>query len=112
LSGITLSLVDSYQWSGASMGFAFEWDGKKAAANASKHGVSFEEAATAFGDPLSVTVVDPGHSNDESRFVLIGRTVRDRTVVVVHTERGDNIRIISARLATRRESSDYEQGET
>ena len=93
------------------MGLTFEWDGDKAAANASKHGVSFEEASTAFGDPLSVTVADPDHSIDESRFVLIGRTVVGRTVVVVHTERGDNIRIISARLATRRESKDYEQGE-
>jgi uncharacterized DUF497 family protein len=93
------------------MGLAFEWDGDKAAANVSKHGVSFEEASTAFGDPLSVTVADPDHSIDESRFVLIGRTVIGRTVVVVHTERGDNIRIISARLATRRESKDYEQGE-
>jgi uncharacterized DUF497 family protein len=93
------------------MGLTFEWDGNKAAASASKHGVSFEEAATAFGDPLSITVADPGHSIDESRFVLIGRTVGGRTVVVVHTERGDNIRIISARLATRRESKDYEQGE-
>ena len=93
------------------MGLTFEWDVNKAAANTSKHGVSFEEAATAFGDPLSITVADPDHSIDESRFVLIGRTVRDRTVVVVHTERGDNIRIISARLAMRRESKDYEQGE-
>ena len=93
------------------MELTFEWDADKAAANAVKHGVSFEEASTAFGDPLSITVADPDHSIDESRFVLIGRTVRDRTVVVVHTERGDNIRIISARLATRRESKDYEQGE-
>ena len=92
------------------MGSTFEWDGNKAVANASKHGISFEEAATAFGDPLSITVADPDHSIDESRFVLIGKTVRDRTIVVVHTDRGDNIRIISARLATRRESSDYEQG--
>ena len=93
------------------MGLTFEWDANKAAANTSKHGVSFEEAATAFGDALSITVADPDHSIDESRFVLIGRTVRDQTVVVAHTERGDNIRIISARLATRRESKDYEQGE-
>ena len=93
------------------MGLTFEWDANKAAVNTIKHGVSFEEAATAFGDPLSITVADPDHSIDESRFVLIGRTVRDQIVVVVHTERGDNIRIISARLATRRESKDYEQGE-
>jgi uncharacterized DUF497 family protein len=93
------------------MGLTFEWDGHKAVANASKHGVSFEEAATAFGDPLSITVADPDHSIDESRFVLIGKTFKDRTVVVVHTERGDNIRIISARPATRREIKDYGQGE-
>ena len=60
---------------------------------------------------IRITVADPDHSIDESRFVLIGRTVGGRTVVVVHTEWGDNIRIISARLATRRESKDYEQGE-
>ena len=88
----------------------FEWDAKKAAANAEKHGVTFEEAATAFGDPLSITIDDPDHSEEEERFVLLGMTHRARIVVVVHTEEGgDAVRLISARLATRRERKDYEQ---
>lgn len=88
----------------------FEWDGNKAAANAEKHGVTFEEAATAFGDPLSITIDDPDHSEEEERFVLLGMTHRARIVVVVHTdEGGDAVRLIRARLATRRERKDYEQ---
>lgn len=87
----------------------FEWDSNKAAANLEKHGVSFEEASTAFGDPLSLTVDDPGHSGDEQRFVLLGLSFRGRLLVVAHTDRGDVVRIISARLATRRERRDYEQ---
>ena len=75
----------------------FEWDRDKAASNAEKHGVSFIEAITAFGDPLSLTIADPDHSVVEARYVLIGRTRRDRLVVVVHTEHGERIRIISAR---------------
>ena len=90
------------------MSLAFEWDQGKARANAGKHGVSFDEAATAFGDPLSVTIPDPDHSNEEDRSILLGSTYQDRLVVVVHTERGDNIRIISARLATRTERRAYE----
>jgi hypothetical protein len=88
----------------------FEWDAKKAATNAEKHGVSFEEAATAFGDPLSITIDDPDHSDEEERFVLLGMTHRGRIVVVAHTDAaGDAVRLISARLATRRERTDYEQ---
>ncbi len=90
------------------MGLIFEWDSNKAVSNVRKHGVSFEEAATAFGDPLSMTVADPDHSAEEHRFVLIGKIMGGRTVIVVHTERGDNIRLISARLATRREIEEYE----
>ena len=90
------------------MSLAFEWDPEKARANERKHGVSFDEAATAFGDPLSVTIPDPDHSDDEDRFILLGSTYRGRLLVVVHTERGDNIRIISARLATRTERYAYE----
>lgn len=88
----------------------FEWDSKKAKSNVAKHGVSFKEASTAFGDPLSVTIFDPDHSEDEQRFILLGRTYANRLVVVVHTERGHAVRIISARLATKRERRDYELG--
>jgi uncharacterized DUF497 family protein len=87
----------------------FEWDRDKAAANLEKHGVSFEEASTAFGDPLSLTVGDPDHADDEQRFVLLGLSFRGRLLVVAHTDRGDVVRIISARPATRREQRDYEQ---
>jgi len=85
----------------------FEWDPQKAAQNILNHGVSFEEALTAFGDPLSLTVFDAEHSHDEDRFVLLGATDGLRLVVVVHTQRGDSFRIISARLATRRERKAY-----
>ncbi|MBM4020049.1 MAG: BrnT family toxin [Planctomycetes bacterium] len=93
------------------MALAFEWDANKARANRAKHGVSFDEASTAFGDPLSITISDPLHSEDEERFVLIGRSLRNRLLVVVHTERGDRIRIISARPATRSERLRYEKNE-
>lgn len=86
----------------------FEWDPEKARRNVAKHGVSFEEAATAFGDPLSLTIFDPDHSEDEDRFILLGHTYTGRLVVVVHTDRGENVRIISARLATRRERKAHE----
>ncbi len=79
-------------------------------ANRRKHGVSFEEASTAFADPLSITVPDPDHSKDESRFVLVGRSTRERLVVVVHAERGAaEIRLIRARLASRSERHQYEE---
>jgi hypothetical protein len=74
-----------------------------------KHGVSFEEATTVFGDPLSLTIPDPAHSQIEDRFIILGRSHRHRLLVVVHTERGDNIRIISARPASRRERKHYEE---
>lgn len=92
------------------MGLVFEWDPNKAAANLSKHRVSFNEAATAFGDPLSITVLDPDNSASESRFIIVGRTHAGQTVVVVHTERRNRIRIISARFATRSERKAYEDG--
>lgn len=91
------------------MGLHFEWDARKAAINKNKHGVSFEEASTVFGDPLSLTIDDPLHSIGEERFVIIGRSYKQRTIVVVHTERGNNIRIISARLATSPEKKTYEE---
>jgi len=88
----------------------FWWDAEKARSNVSKHAVTFEEAASVFRDTLSVTVSDPLHSTEESRFVTMGQSERGRTLVVVHSELGDAIRIISARLATRRERRDYEEG--
>lgn len=91
------------------MGLTFEWDESKAAQNRRKHGVGFEEAATAFGDPLSLTIPDPDHSKAEDRFVLIGESFRSRLLVVVHTERGDSLRLISARLAKPSERRTYEQ---
>jgi uncharacterized DUF497 family protein len=85
----------------------FEWDPEKARRNFAKHGVSFEDAATAFGDPLSITRFDPDHSDDEDRFLLLGATHIGQLVVVAHTDRGDRVRIISARMATRRERRTY-----
>jgi uncharacterized protein len=85
----------------------FEWDPQKAARNLLDHAVSFEEAMSAFGDPLSLTVYDDDHSDYEDRYVLLGANDRSRLVVVVHTQRGENLRIISARLATRRERRAY-----
>ena len=87
----------------------FEWDPEKARANLAKHRVSFEEAMGAFLDPLSVTILDPDHGEGENRFVLIGQSSRGRLLVVVHTDRGRAIRLISARRATRRERRTYEQ---
>jgi len=91
------------------MGLAFEWDRNKARSNLAKHGVSFDEATTALGDPLSITISDPLHSELEERFVLIGYSLRNRLLVVVHAERGGHIRIISARPATGRERLGYEE---
>ena len=87
----------------------FEWNEQKATINKNKHGVSFEEANTVFGDPLSLTIDDPLHSRSEQRFIIIGRSIRQRTVVVVYVERRNKIRIISARLATSREKKTYEE---
>jgi uncharacterized DUF497 family protein len=87
----------------------FEWDAAKAVVNARKHGVAFEEAASAFADPLSLAIPDPDHSAGEARWVLLGRSVRGRLLVVAHTERGDTIRLISARTATLRERHCYEE---
>jgi len=92
------------------MSLTFEWDEGKAAENLTKHGVSFAEAATVFADPLSRTIPDPLHSNEEDRFVILGESAVGHALVVVHTHRGENIRIISARKATSRERKDYERG--
>ncbi len=87
----------------------FEWNPEKAETNLKKHGVSFEEAASVFFDPLSLTVSDPLHSNEESRFVITGFSEHGRQLVIAHTDRDDKIRIISARLATPNERRKYEQ---
>ncbi|MEZ5553806.1 MAG: BrnT family toxin [Pseudomonadales bacterium] len=86
----------------------FEWDPAKEMQNIRKHDVSFHEAQSAFADSLSMTIPDPDNSDGERRFVLLGMTSEGRLVVVPYTERGDRIRIISARLATRREILQYE----
>ena len=91
------------------MPLSFEWDQHKANSNLEKHGVSFDEASTVFGDPLSITISDPVHSQAEDRFIIIGHSHKAKLLVVVHTERGDNIRIISARQASRRERKTYEE---
>ncbi len=92
------------------MGLTFQWDEEKAQANLRTHGVSFQESATIFGDPVSLTIDDPLHSIEEDRFITIGVSDRGRILVVVHTERGDNNRIISTRLATPRERRAYGEG--
>jgi uncharacterized protein len=91
------------------MTLVFEWDHNKAKSNFAKHGVSFDEASTVFKDALAITIGDPIHSDAEDRFVVIGCSHRNRILVVVHTDRGDRIRIISARPATRKERNCYEE---
>jgi uncharacterized protein len=86
------------------------WDAKKAAANRKKHGVSFEEASTVFADTLSLTGADPDHSIGERRWITFGESARGRLLVVAHTDEGDIIRVISARVATRHEKRLYEEG--
>jgi len=87
----------------------FTWDVRKAAANLKKHGIDFREAATVFYDPLSVTFPDDDHSEAEQRFLIIGTSALGNVLVVANTEEDDTIRIISARLATRRELKFYEE---
>jgi uncharacterized DUF497 family protein len=87
----------------------FEWDPQKAAKNLRKHKVSFTEAATVFDDPLSVTVIDPDHSVEEDRFIIVGQSYRRRLLIVAFAERGDRLRIISARELTPAERRAYEE---
>jgi uncharacterized DUF497 family protein len=87
----------------------FEWDEEKARRNLKKHRVSFDEASSVFGDTLSSTFHDPDHSVGEDRYNTIGRSDRGRIIIVSHTDRGGRIRIISSRLATRRERKAYEE---
>ena len=91
------------------MGIGFEWDPGKVKNNIRQHQVSFNEAATVFGDPLSMTFYDPDHSIDENRFISVGLSRLGKLLIVSHTDRDDRIRIISARKATRREREFYEE---
>ncbi|CAN5852431.1 MAG: BrnT family toxin [Gemmatimonadetes bacterium] len=91
------------------MDFLVEWDREKAAQNLRKHGVSFEEAATVLADPLSVTLPDPDHSQEEQRSLLLGRSSSGRLLIVAHSEEGERIRIISARMMTPKERRSYER---
>jgi uncharacterized DUF497 family protein len=88
----------------------FEWDENKAARNLSKHGISFEEAKTVFDDPLYVDFYDPDHSEGEALYLIVGASNRRRLLIVSYTERGDSIRLISAREVTRSEQEAYEEG--
>lgn len=87
----------------------FEWDPKKAAVNEKKHHISFQEAATVFGDPFAITYLDPGHSKSEVRYLTFGLSIQQQLLVVSHADRGDRTRIISARSATRHERKIYEE---
>ena len=91
------------------MPIAFEWDEEKAEINFKKHKVGFEEAKSVFGDPFSVTIDDPDHSKEEQRFIDIGKSISEKFLVVIYTERGSNIRIISCRKATPAERRKYEE---
>ncbi|NJN22798.1 MAG: BrnT family toxin [Leptolyngbya sp. RL_3_1] len=88
----------------------FEWNNDKATSNLSKHQVAFEEAKTVFNDPLYVDFYDPDHSEDEKRYLIVGQSSRERLLIVSYTERGDSIRLISAREVTRTEREVYEKG--
>ena len=87
----------------------FEFDPRKAASNLKKHRVSFKEATTAFADPLSAEFLDDAHTEQEERWILIGKSAYQRILFVVYTERQDAIRILGARLATAKERKDYEE---
>ena len=91
------------------MAYIFEWDSRKAAENLLKHGVSFDEAMTVFGDTLSILLPDPSHENSERRYLLLGESRRGRLLVVAHADRPPRTRIISARTPTRRERQAYEE---
>ena len=88
----------------------FEWNPGKEQSNVEKHGIDFTEAATVFGDPLELTIADPDHSVGESRFLSMGRSARNRILVVSYTEREERIRIVSARVAAPKERRQYESG--
>jgi len=87
----------------------YEWDPIKAKMNLRKHGVAFKDAATVFKDTLSITVFDPDHSEEEDRFITFGFSASGRLLMMAHTDRGDRIRILSARELTRGERKTYEE---
>jgi uncharacterized DUF497 family protein len=87
----------------------FEWDAHKSRANMRKHGIEFDEAATVFKDPISITSYDPNHSEEEQRFITVGMSTAGHLLLIAHTDRGDRIRIIGARELTRRERQAYEE---
>lgn len=87
----------------------FEWDPDKAAQNRRKHGVSFHEAATVFGDQLAMTYHDPDHSITEHRCITVGMSSAGRVLIVAHADRGEDVLIISARKTTRRERKHHEE---
>ena len=93
------------------LGLIFEWDSRKAALNVKAHGISFDEASTVFHDPLGITIVDPNHSESETRLLQLGMSLRSRLVVVSFTDRDGRIRIISARAPTAAERNQYEEAE-
>lgn len=88
----------------------YEWDAEKARRNLQKHGVTFEDAAAVFLDPLAVTFPDPDHSSGEDREITIGRSSKHQVIFVSHCQRGNRLRIIGARKTTRRERKQYEEG--
>jgi uncharacterized DUF497 family protein len=88
----------------------FKWDEKKAAANLADHGISFDEAKTVFDDPLYVDFYDPDHSYDEHRYLIVGESRQGRLLIVSYTERGESVRLISAREVTLSERKAYEEG--
>ncbi|MFH1859884.1 MAG: BrnT family toxin [bacterium] len=91
------------------MGYVFDWNPDKAESNLRKHGVTFEEASTVFGNPLSLLMKDPYHSVEEERYVLLGMSVHQRLLVVAFAERPPLTRLISARQSTRAERRKYEE---
>ena len=91
------------------MAMQFEWDEEKAETNLAKHKITFEEAKSIFGDPFTITIDDPDHSDEEQRFIDIGKSANEKLLVVVYTERRNKTRIISCRKATPFERKKYEE---
>lgn len=87
----------------------FEWDPEKDQQNQARHGVSFDEASSVFGDPFATTIDDPDHSSEEHRFLTTGHSDRQRLIIVAHTDRDDGVRLISARAVTAAERHVYEE---
>jgi uncharacterized protein len=107
--GLTLTRVYSVDCTSYTPRVEFEWDPEKDHINQEKHGISFAEALTVFGDPLACTVPDPRHSIDEYRYLTTGYTSSQRLVIVAHTDRGERTRLITARDVKPKERRFYEQ---